>query len=186
MDAFVEHMQGNSAVYLAVALGLGIVAVILSGVMSWRSYRLSRPLAQVITGSHNPSDILPAVLQRVEDNAAGLRRLTSQLEGYMYDSRTAIRKIAIVRYNAFEDIAGQQSFSLCMLDAERNGLLMTYLTGKHSTRSYAVPIAAGQAPRRLSDEEKEVLAQALGLRKPQEPAPVADPMARYDEAPAGS
>jgi hypothetical protein len=66
-----------------------------------------------------------------------------------------------VKYNAFEDIGGMQSYSLCILTSERNGFILTNLVGRNSTRGYALDITDGAPSRDLSDEERQAFDDAL-------------------------
>jgi hypothetical protein len=67
----------------------------------------------------------------------------------------------MVKYNAFEDIGGNQSYSICILTREKNGFMLTNLVGRNSTRGYAIEVRAGVAERELGSEETEALAYAL-------------------------
>ena len=81
------------------------------------------------------------------------------------ESRSSIKQSALVRYDAFDDIGGQQSFSLCLLDGHKNGYILTYLTGRNSTRSYAVRVEKGRASRQLSDEESQAFVEAISAKE---------------------
>jgi len=67
----------------------------------------------------------------------------------------------LVRFDAFEDIAGQQSFSVALLDNRGNGVVITSLFGRIESRCYAKPVIKGNSPHRLSDEEMAAIKQAM-------------------------
>jgi len=58
-------------------------------------------------------------------------------------------------------VAGQQSYSLCLLDANNDGVVLSSLVGTNFSRGYAVEIRSGEAQRKLGDEEAKALAEAL-------------------------
>jgi len=67
-----------------------------------------------------------------------------------------------VRFNPFEDVGGDQSFAIALLDQHGNGLVLSSLHNRAETRVYAKPIQAGRSEYTLSAEEQQALAQAYG------------------------
>ena len=77
------------------------------------------------------------------------------------ENKKHFKRIGLVRYDAFDGIAGQQSYSLCILDDNKNGYVLSNLVGRDFSRSYAIEIANGEAPRKLGQEEGEALRLAV-------------------------
>ena len=69
--------------------------------------------------------------------------------------------MGLVRYDAFEDVGGQQSFSLAMLDAQQNGVVLTGVYSRSDVRVYAKAIRQGQPSHPLSEEELQAVQTAL-------------------------
>lgn len=65
----------------------------------------------------------------------------------------ALRDLAVVRYDALHDGAGQLSFSLALLNAKGDGVVLSSINGRTETRTYAKPVVAGQGSLELSPEE---------------------------------
>jgi hypothetical protein len=79
----------------------------------------------------------------------------------------AVRDMAIVRYDALEEMSGQLSFSLALLNALGDGVVMTSINGRSETRTYAKIIVAGHGAQELSPEEEQAVRSArLGQRPP--------------------
>lgn len=72
-----------------------------------------------------------------------------------------LQKVAILRYNPYNDTGGDQSFSLALLDGKLNGSIITSLHSRSGTRIYIKIIAKGESDLQLSKEEKVVLDQAI-------------------------
>ena len=71
-------------------------------------------------------------------------------------------KIKLVRYNPFEELGGDQSFILCLLDNTNSGVIITSLHNRDSTRIYAKPIINGESDNMaLSKEETKALIKAI-------------------------
>jgi hypothetical protein len=75
---------------------------------------------------------------------------------------TALRHVALVRYDAFADVGGRLSYSLALLDDTRSGLVLTTLAGKSDVRTYARTISAGAADGTLTAEEQQAIEAAAG------------------------
>lgn len=72
----------------------------------------------------------------------------------------AIRNVAMLRYDAFNDMGGRLSFSLALLDATGDGVVLTSINGHSETRTYAKVIRGGESTHDLSPEEEQVLSDA--------------------------
>lgn len=84
-----------------------------------------------------------------------------QLEQLNAKSLVAYQKVALLKYDAFQEMGGKLSYSLCMMDGNEDGLIMTSM---HSSRegcyTYVKEIIKGEAFVLLSKEEKQVLEEA--------------------------
>ncbi len=73
----------------------------------------------------------------------------------------ALTRVAVVRYDAFGDLAGALSFSAALLDDAGNGLVLSSINGRSETRTYAKGVHAGESDAPLSPEEQEAIAEAF-------------------------
>lgn len=67
---------------------------------------------------------------------------------------------SIIRYSAFENVGGNQSFSLALLDAHGTGALLSCLHSRDDARVYAKPLTQWRSSYSLSAEEQQALGQA--------------------------
>src|SRR6201992_1766616 len=72
----------------------------------------------------------------------------------------ALRDIAVVRYDALNEMSGQLSFSLALLNAKGDGVVLSSINGRTETRTYAKPVQAGQGDQELSPEEAQAVQYA--------------------------
>ncbi len=71
-------------------------------------------------------------------------------------------KINVLRFNPFEDIGGDQSFILTILNHKNNGVVVTSLHNRDLTRIYAKPIKNGEGDNiTLSKEEKLAIVKTI-------------------------
>jgi hypothetical protein len=92
-------------------------------------------------------------------------------EARILDPR-ALRDAAIVRYDALQEMSGQLSFSLALLNAQGDGIVLTSINGRAETRTYAKAVMAGKSAQPLSPEEEEAVRTARLGQGPDGPARV--------------
>lgn len=156
-------MEGVAFVAAAVALAVALVAI-----------------ALVVRAERRPPDAAPSIAR-----AAELERRVTQLglrldaiqtdidelrRGAPPGSRVAatavprgaaaISRIGLVRFDAFEDTGGAQSFSLALVDDDGDGIVLTSLHSRPTTRVYLKAIRRGVADAPLSAEETRALQDA--------------------------
>jgi Protein of unknown function (DUF4446) len=71
---------------------------------------------------------------------------------------------AIVRFDAFADISGKLSSSAALLDEHGNGLVITTMNGRDTSRCYLKEVRRGVGASTLSPEETDAVARAMGVR----------------------
>ena len=69
----------------------------------------------------------------------------------------ALRDIAVVRYDALNEMSGQLSFSLALLNAKGDGVVLSSINGRAETRTYAKPVLGGKGDQELSPEEAQAV-----------------------------
>ena len=74
--------------------------------------------------------------------------------------KNTYQKISIMKYDAFKDMSGKLSFSLCLLDNENSGFILTSMHTREGCYSYVKEIIKGEAFVILSLEEKKALEEA--------------------------
>jgi hypothetical protein len=107
----------------------------------------------------------------VEESSELIRSQFAGIVGAAAVDPRAIRDVALVRYDALKEMAGQLSFSIALLNAAGDGIVLTSINGRSETRTYAKTVAAGKGVQPLSPEEEESVRSArLGQAPPTVPA----------------
>jgi hypothetical protein len=68
---------------------------------------------------------------------------------------------ALVRYDAYGELSGHQSTTVALLDAERNGVVLSSIAHRESARLYCKQVVGGEGDVELSPEEAEAVRLAL-------------------------
>ncbi len=132
--------------------------------LSLKLNRLTRLLNRLMPeGSGRSLDqLLEQLLIKQEENQTLLASVETKLEKMHSLLQGCLQRVGLVRFDAFEDTAGQQSFSVALLDNQGNGVVITSLFGRTESRCYAKPVIQGKSPHRLSEEEMAAIRQAMG------------------------
>lgn len=149
-------------IVLALVILMVIQFIMLAG-QSERLNRLHKLLRSMLTGPEG-EDLAAQLERSMRESTSAYEQglaLQQQMQGLQTTLESCTQKCSVVRYDAYGDVSGQQSFSLAMLDGNNNGIIITALYGRHDTRCFGKTINAGGAVQTLSDEETEALAQAL-------------------------
>jgi hypothetical protein len=99
------------------------------------------------------------------DECAEMMRRQLQVNSGAADSR-AIRDVAIVHYDALKEVSGGLSFSLALLNAAGDGIVLTSINGRTETRTYARVVQGGRSRQLLAPEEDHVVRAARLGRGP--------------------
>ncbi|HEV7210025.1 MAG TPA: DUF4446 family protein [Mycobacteriales bacterium] len=157
-------LSADTTAYVAIAgAGVGLLGFGTGLGAALRLRRLRRAYAGVAASAEG-GDLL-AEVGRQHDTVAGLTREVTGLRGELAAARTdladAIRHVAVVRFDAFDDMGGRMSFSAALLDDAGDGLVLTSIHARSETRAYAKGIKAGSCEHQLSPEEEQVIGFAL-------------------------
>lgn len=119
-----------------------------------------------IFGEANKRDLRNVLEMLKKDNqtvAQDLDHIQKNLEALNLRLIPHVQKVGFIRYNPFSDTGGDQSFCLCLLDGQDNGVVISSLHSRDQTRIYAKRISRGKSPGyTLSKEERAVINKAIG------------------------
>jgi hypothetical protein len=142
----------------AMALALLLVTCILG----YFIYTLSGRIKKLTTGTNGKS-LEDAIYRLMEDHSIHQHRMESmeQTAGRLdTEIKSASRGIATVRYNAFADVGGKQSFATAILSEDGNGVVISSMYSRDRVNVYAKPIANFVSEYELSKEEVQALKEA--------------------------
>lgn len=71
------------------------------------------------------------------------------------------QKIGIVKYDAFNQMGGQLSYSLALLDEENNGFILNSVHSSEGNYTYSKEIKNGTCAIELGEEEQQALDEAM-------------------------
>ena len=109
------------------------------------------------------------MLQKYVKDVEEIKKENNEIEQYCRkldeDSKQNLKKIGMVRYNAYKDTGSDLSFALAILNDNNTGIVLNGIYGRDTSNIYAKPITEGTSKYALSKEEKEALEKAMEYKK---------------------
>jgi len=143
-------------------IGLSIMLLLVTGWLLWKIFKLDRVRKEFFA-----SGLKKDLEQILIDQNRALTKITNELKEQddsltrLYkDNRSNIQKVGFIRFNPFGDAGGNMSFTLAMLNAQDDGVIISSLHGREGTRMYAKSVRAGLSESPLTDEEAEAIRDA--------------------------
>lgn len=114
------------------------------------------------TKKEDLKSILNELLKKMNVDGKRIDELAEKAKNLREDGLLHVQKIGLVRFNPFEKMGGDQSFTLALLDGQDNGVVISSLHRREETRIYAKTVKKGKKVEyEFSDEEKEAIKKAM-------------------------
>ena len=88
------------------------------------------------------------------------RALRQEVAALQAEGAMALRHLAVIRYDAFQDTGGQLSWSMALLDDNGSGVVLSSIQGRNEARTYAKNVSDWSSETQLSPEEQEAISTA--------------------------
>lgn len=147
----------------AIVAGVALLCFLLVLFLMIRLRKVRREY-MLLRGENGDHDLLATVGESVgkaREIEEKVNVVTNALEDLASVGRLAMQRFAVVRYDAFEDMGGQLSFSAALLDDYGDGIVFTSINGRTETRTYAKSVRGMKSQHNLSDEERAAIEAAV-------------------------
>ena len=148
-----------------IAIAAVVVAVIGLTIALVLHLRLRRVRAAQLTlqgtGGGDLVDFAVSLQGRVDGLHRAVDDVTAQLGRLERRLDATVSRLAVIRYDAYENTGGHQSASVALLDASRSGVVLTAIQGRDYARIYIKELDDGRAAVSLSPEEQEAVERAM-------------------------
>ena len=159
-------LGGFDLTYLFIAVfALILVLIIVVIIQAVKFNKLSKKYKKFMLGK-NAKSLEKDIMGLYEDNKfikASVEKNKNDICALYKKIENTFQKVGIVRYDAFNQIGGQLSFSLALLDENDNGFILNSVHGAEGCYSYTKEIKKGMCEISLGDEEREALNIAMDI-----------------------
>ncbi len=101
----------------------------------------------------NIEGVLEDCLDKVNFVMDKNKEIEYQMNTIERDMYYCIQKVGVVRYNAFDNVGSDLSYSVALLDHNDDGLVISSLYSRDSSSTYAKPVTKSKSRYALSAEE---------------------------------
>jgi hypothetical protein len=123
-----------------------------------------RRAQEVLLGGNAKADVVDFAVSlqgRIEDLHGAVDEVAAALARVDRRIDDSLSRVALVRYDAYEDTGGHQSASVALLDSGRTGIVITAIQGRDYARVYVKQLERGRASIALSPEEQQAVERAM-------------------------
>jgi hypothetical protein len=165
MTTLLKSLSQHNTEILLVLCVLAVIFAVMGFIMLRRMKRLRRGWMDLLDGTRgeNLEHLLYDHLHErllLQERMDELSRRVNNLDEI---TQSAKRHVGLVRYDAFEDVGGSQSFALAVYDDRGDGAILTSVVGRSDCRVYCKPLINGRSERSLSQEEQRAIQEAKNL-----------------------
>ncbi len=156
-------MSAPVAGWIAIAAGVVAVIGLLTALVLHVRLRRVRAAQLTLQGSGGGDlvDFAVSLQGRVDGLHRALDEVTAALGRLERRLDATVSRLAVVRYDAYEQTGGHQSASVALLDASRSGVVLSAIQGRDYARIYIKELDAGHAAVSLSPEEQQAVERAM-------------------------
>lgn len=163
MQFFMKLMADNMP-FLVIALI--ILVLIFLGMVIHLTMRLNymqKRYKKMMTGvdGANLERVLMGHIDEVKRVVEENMRLDAEEKRLDTVLQTAITRVGVVRFRAFEDMGSDLSYAVALLDSHNDGVVLSSIFGREDSRSYVKPIENGTSSYTMTEEEQQALKEAM-------------------------
>lgn len=164
---YIKDILGEYIVIIATA-GVAIVLIlfILNIISLVKISKLKKKYKSFMEGKDAKSleETIITRFRQVDDLKVNQELQNKDIQALKANILKTYQKFGLVKYDAFNEMGGQLSFSLAMLDKKNNGFLLNTVHNREGSYTYVKEIFDGKSEINLSEEEGEALNKAINVK----------------------
>ena len=161
-----DDLNSTQGIVALAAAGVAVLALLWVIVLAVKLRRLRSAQRTILGGEETDLAAHAASLQEafvqlrdwVEEVAAGLE---SRVAGTERRVDGSITHTSVVRYDAMNELSGQQSSTVALLDERRTGVVISSILHRDQARLYVKQVREGNPEYELSPEEQQAVDEAM-------------------------
>jgi hypothetical protein len=156
-------LSASVAGWIAIAAAaVAVIGLVLALALHMRLRRVrAAQLTLQGSGGGDLVDFAVSLQGRVDGLHRELDEVTAALGRLERRVDATVSRLAVVRYDAYENTGGHQSASVALLDASRTGVVLSAIQGRDYARIYVKELDGGRAAVSLSPEEQQAVERAM-------------------------
>lgn len=163
MAQLFNFITANLGLILASLVCVIIILVLLIIILFAQISRLNKKYKSFMSGTKglDLEHLLENYIKRVFEAESNVKQMEASITKLEKRSLKSLQKMSLVRFDAFENVGGELSFAIALLDLQGDGLVISSINSREESRVYAKPVSNGVSKFNLSEEEKTAVKTAL-------------------------
>lgn len=139
-----------------------ILLIILVFIIIYKMNIISRKYSALMSGKKGADleKVIRIRFKEMNQVKANAKRVTKEHKDIKKHLSSCVNKTGLVKYDAFNEMAGKLSFVIALLNDDNSGIILNAMHSREGCFTYAKEIIKGESYIPLSDEEKEALEKA--------------------------
>lgn len=166
MEAIIQ-IYNNLNIYIVCLLIVVVLLLLIIVIANIKAIgKLEAKYRKLTRGVDNSNleEVINSYMNKIDDVKTETDNMKNEYSSINQRIDRCIQNISITRYKAFEDVGSDLSFSLALLDSNKDGVIITSIYGRNESTIYAKPIEKGISRYDLSEEEKMTLENTLNKK----------------------
>lgn len=153
----------DTIIILMASITVILALLFLNAFLIFHSYKINKKFDLLLEKGKlkDLKEVLFKQIDKTKNQEEVINGIISRVKNLENISEKTFQKIGVVRFNPFNNLGGNQSFVIALLDRQNNGFVISSLFIKEGSRVYAKLIKEGKSEHSLSDEEKEAIERAI-------------------------
>ena len=154
------------SILIVVMLVMIVVAWVIA-ILAFAKYKKLNKKYQKFMGGNEAKSLENYITELISLNKENIRRIEgneAEIRNLYQKQRLNFQKIGMIKYDALQEMGGNLSFVLALLDENSNGFILNSVHNIHSNYCYAKEIKDGKCSIPLSEEDQTALEKALTNR----------------------
>ena len=160
-----NELLGNSPEWI-LPIGVNFFLILILFIISFSNIIKLRKLKvkynRFMNGLNGASmeKVLEECIYKVNEVVEKNKEIEYQLNAVERSMYYCVQKVGVIRYNAFDNVGSDLSFSIALLNNNDDGLVLSSLYSRDSSSTYAKPVTGGKSKYALSAEELKAIDKA--------------------------
>ena len=161
-----DQLNSTEGIVALAGAGVAAIALLWAIVLTFKLRKVRAAQRTILRGEETDLAAHAASLQEafvqlrdwVEEVASGLESRVGGAESRMDG---CIAHTSVVRYDAMNELSGQQSSTVALLDERRTGVVISSILHRDQARLYVKQVRDGEPEYELSPEEEQAVEAAM-------------------------
>ncbi|HHV28538.1 MAG TPA: DUF4446 family protein [Clostridium sp.] len=161
-NTIIDIIQMYSPFILVANTVIILILLIALLIINSKLKKLNKKYKKFMNGSDNKNieQLLMDNINLTNDVTLKNKEIENRVSCLERNLQHCVQKVGVIRYNAFDDVGSDLSFSIALLDDYDNGVVISGIYSRESSTTYAKKIVNGTSKYVLSAEELQAISES--------------------------